>query len=496
MSVFKNLQEKLLEYLKSRNGASFIEIVKFLQIDTKNNRNFTNYLNDLKSKGIIAFSKKRNNYFVPKFIGNFDVDLKMTSQGKCFTFVKLSDDFEIKVIIFNNHLNALKNDNVNIDVYQDIYDLTFYFGIQTKINKRKNQFIYAQVDSELNLKLISIDITNFQIHYDRKNLTKNSYAKFKITSIDKNNIYLELDKTLNFIDKPYSDIELLVDMSSIRKEFSDDIINEAKLIPDSIDKNNNNNRIDLTSKLLVTIDGEKTKDFDDAVLVEKIDNNYKLYVSIADVAYYVKENSLIDLEAQSRGCSIYLIDKVIPMLPNKLSTGICSLNPNEDRYALTLEVDMDKNGNILSKKIYPSIINSKYRLTYNQVANKDNDLTIQNDLDLLNMLNIAYELSDIIGNNKIRDGYIDFEIEEPIIELDKETSKTIAIKKRERLSSEILIENFMVFANETVSKMIADLKIPSIYRVHEAPDEEKIQNLNNFINLIFPDQKLTFWFGF
>ncbi len=244
--------------------------------------------------------------------------------------------------------------------------------------------------------------------------------------------------------------------------------------------------MDLTSKLIVTIDGEKTKDFDDAIFVEKNDEDYILYVSIADVAYYVQEDSQIDIEARNRGCSIYLIDKVIPMLPEKLSNGICSLNPNENRYAITLEAKIDKQGRIINKKIYPSIIKSKYRLTYNQVDNKENDEAIKKDLELSKMLITAYELSDIIGNNKRQEGYIDFEIEESIIELDKITGEAIAIKKRERLSSEILIENFMIFANEVVSKMIADLKIPSIYRVHESPSLEKVQNLNSFISSIFP----------
>ena len=486
--MFENYQQKILEYLKNKKSSSFLDIVKFLNINPKYNRAFSDYLFQLKSNGTIAFSKKRNQYFIPKFIGNFDVELKVTGQGKYFAFAKLNDNLDIKVIIFNNHLNALKDDNININVYQDIDDPNFYFAIEVKINHRKTKFIYAEIDDNLDLKIISNNLNNYQIIYDKSSLEKNTYARFKIDKIEQNNIYLLIDKVLESISKPYSDINLLVDISGIKQTFSNEVLQEADLIPDQAKITNEFNRINLTSKLIVTIDGEKTKDFDDAILVEKNNENYILYVSIADVAYYVKEDSQIDLEARNRGCSVYLIDKVIPMLPEKLSNGICSLNPNENRYAITLEAEINKQGHIINKKIYPSIIKSKYRLTYNQVANKENDEIIKNDSELLNMLTIAYELSDIIGNNKYQEGYIDFEIEEPVIELDKTTGNVIAIKKRERLSSEILIENFMVFANEVVSKTIADLKVPSIYRIHECPDVEKVQNLNLFISSILPQE--------
>lgn len=484
--MFENHQEKILGYLKNRQSASFLDIVKFLNINPKYNRAFSDYLFQLKTNGIIAFSKKRNQYFIPKFIGNFDVDLKITGQGKYFAFAKLNDNLEIKVIIFNNHLNALKNDNININVYQDIDDLNFYFATEVKINHRKNKYIYAEVNDNLDLNIVSNNLNNYQIIYDKFSLEKNTYVRFKIDKIEQSKIYLLLDQVLEPTNKPYSDINLLVDISGVNKSFSNEVLLETESIPDEVEMTNEFNRVDLTSKLIVTIDGEKTKDFDDAILVEKHNENYILYVSIADVAYYVKEDSQIDIEARNRGCSVYLIDKVIPMLPEKLSNGICSLNPNENRYAVTLEAEINPQGHIVNKKIYPSIIKSKYRLTYNQVANKENDDVVKNDDELLKMLTLAYQLSAIIGKNKQQEGYIDFEIEEPIIELDKTTGNVIAIKKRERLSSEILIENFMVFANEVVSKTIADLKIPSIYRIHECPDAEKVQNLNLFISSIFP----------
>ena len=340
------------------------------------------------------------------------------------------------------------------------------------------------MDENLDIKPLFFN-QDFEFQYDKKSLEANTYVKFKIEKINRNSISLRLVKKLFSTNQPYADIDLIIEHANVDDFFSNEVIEESKLIPDEVENIDDFNRVDLTNQLIVTIDGEKTKDFDDAISVKKKDENiYVLGVHIADVAYYVKEDSQLDKEALRRGTSIYLIDKVIPMLPEKLSNGICSLNPNVNRFTLSLEVEIDKDGNILNKKIFPSLICSKYRLTYNQVANMENDLIIKNDSNLFNMLKNAYELSDILSKKKNEEGYIDFEIEEPIIELDPITKKAIAIKNRIRLSSEILIENFMVLANEVVSKTIADLQIPSIYRIHEAPDQEKIDNLKTFIKLL------------
>ncbi|WP_022935255.1 ribonuclease R [Mesomycoplasma moatsii] len=475
-------KNEVIDYLLKTKRSSFLNIVKFLKIKAKDNQNFSKFLNELKNNGEIAYSRKNDDYFVPKLIGNFNSTLKINLKGSKFCFVNLENK-EIKVLVFNDKLNLLKDDEININVYKDLDD-DFYFGIPISVIKRKNEIIYAEIDENLELKPIYFS-QNFIFKYDKSLLKPRTFAKFKIEKYTKDILFLKLIKILSSIDKPYADIDLIVDYSNIEKDFNNLIIEETNKIPDEVENVNDFNRVDLTNQLIVTIDGEKTKDFDDAISVEKTSNNtYILGVHIADVAYYVKENSQIDLEARNRGTSIYLIDRVIPMLPEKLSNGICSLNPNVRRFTISVIAEIDVNGKILSKKLFPSMIESKYRLTYNQVANLDQNEIIKNNSKLYKMLIEAYELSEIIGKNKTAEGYIDFEIEEPIIELDKVTGKAIAIKSKERLSSEILIENFMVFANEVVSKMISDLKIPSIYRVHEAPDHEKIENLKSFIKIL------------
>ncbi|MBR4025343.1 MAG: VacB/RNase II family 3'-5' exoribonuclease, partial [Mycoplasmataceae bacterium] len=481
----------IVEYLQKNKTSSFKNLARILNVASSQNKQFSTFLNTLKNEGQIAFSKKHDCFFIPEFIGSFETEYKTNIKGNAFCFVKDSNsEKELRAIIFkHNDLNPLKNDLVLVDFYKDL-DEGFYFAILKEIKKRKNEYLLAEVDENLDIKPLFFN-QDFEFQYDKKSLEANTYVKFKIEKINRNSISLRLVKKLFSTNQPYADIDLIIEHANVDDFFSNEVIEESKLIPDEVENIHDFNRVDLTNQLIVTIDGEKTKDFDDAISVKKKDENiYVLGVHIADVAYYVKEDSQLDKEALRRGTSIYLIDKVIPMLPEKLSNGICSLNPNVNRFTLSLEVEIDKDGNILNKKIFPSLICSKYRLTYNQVANMENDPIIKNDSNLFNMLKNAYELSDILSKKKNEEGYIDFEIEEPIIELDPKTGKTIAIKNRVRLSSEILIENFMVLANEVVSKTIADLQIPSIYRIHEAPDQEKIDNLKTFIKLLGINAKI------
>lgn len=477
-------KEKVINYLKTKEKASFINIVKALNISSIYNKQFSYFLNTLKKNGEISYSRSQDLYSIPKHIGNFDVEYKINNKGKGFSFINIEGmNEDIKINFFDNRLNALKNDLINVNVYHDLVS-NFYFAIQVKIVERKNKYIYAEINEDLKLKPIWFDLS-LNLKYDTSQLIPNTYSKFKIKEIKQDEILIDFVQVIDQINNRYSDIKLLIDSAKISQLFPNEVLLEAEKIPNEVENETEFNRINLLDELIVTIDGEKTKDFDDAISVKKTEHNtYILGIHIADVAYYIPENSELDLEARKRGTSVYLIDVVIPMLPEKLSNGICSLNPNEKRFTLTLESEIDLNGNVLSSKIYPSLIESKYRLTYNQVANMDNDQLIQSDSNLKQMLQWAYELSHIIGTNKVNDGYIDFEIEEPVIILDPNSGKTIDIKKHTRLSSEILIENFMVFANETVSKTISDLKIPSIYRTHEHPSEEKINALKSFIKTL------------
>ena len=270
---------------------------------------------------------------------------------------------------------------------------------------------------------------------------------------------------------------LLID-NGIQEKFSNEVIKEVDRIEEDFSEELEN-RKDLRHLNIVTIDGADAKDLDDAVYVEKTDLGYKLYVSIADVSYYVKEGTELDTEALKRGNSIYLVDRVIPMLPRKLSNNLCSLNPHEDKLTFTVEIDFDARGKVIGNDFYKSVIKSKYRMTYtdvNKIFEGDEEL-IEKYSAVHKMFTEMLELSHIIRNTKKRRGSIDFELPEIKVVLD-ENKLVKKIEVRERGEAEKLIEDFMVAANEVVAEKLFWEEIPAIYRVHEDPDKAKISVLN------------------
>jgi ribonuclease R len=281
---------------------------------------------------------------------------------------------------------------------------------------------------------------------------------------------------------PGVDIMSIVVDNDINPEFPSEVLKEAESIPDHVLESDRVGRHDLTKNMVITIDGDDSKDFDDAVGLDMLPNgNFHLEVDIADVTHYVKEGSPLDQEAYARGTSTYLVDRVIPMLPFRLSNGICSLNPGEDRLALTCEMEIDHQGNVIKHEIYPSVIQSKYRMTYNnvnQILDGDEELTEEYS-SVVPMLKQMAELHEILFNKRHERGAIDFEETEAQIIVD-ENGKPIDIKLRERGTSEKMIESFMLAANETVAEHYNVKHVPFLYRVHEKPDEEKVKNFFEF----------------
>ena len=272
-------------------------------------------------------------------------------------------------------------------------------------------------------------------------------------------------------------------------EFPKEVIDELDSIPQFLSSNDiqeglANGRKDLRDEVIFTIDGADTKDIDDAISIEKIsDKEYILGVHIADVSYYVKEGSKIDEEAYFRGTSVYLVDRVLPMLPHKLSNGICSLNEQEDRFALSCIMHIDDQGNVTKYEITPSIIRSRKKMTYDNVNLILEDNTIPEGYeDFADTLITMQELSKILRKKMIKRGYIEFESTEAKIIVD-ETCHPIEIKAREQRTGEELIENFMIAANETVASSIFYKNLPGIYRVHDKPNEKRIEEFLKFLSL-------------
>lgn len=265
--------------------------------------------------------------------------------------------------------------------------------------------------------------------------------------------------------------------------FPNDVIQECYNIPDEVPQNELSCRKDFTNLLTVTIDGESARDFDDAISVEKVGAKTVLYVHIADVSAYVKKDSAIDKEAFERGTSIYMPERVIPMLPEKLCNGICSLNPNVTRLAVTVEMHFNNKGILIDKSFYKSVIRSDYRMTYNEVqAIFDGDCEVKNKYEkVLNMLFIARELKNKILALRDEKGSVDLDVQESEISV---KNGEIIVDTRKGLESERLIEQFMISANVAVAEFIFYSEMPGIYRVHESPSPEKSETFLNFLNAI------------
>ncbi|MCR4721680.1 MAG: ribonuclease R [Lachnospiraceae bacterium] len=288
---------------------------------------------------------------------------------------------------------------------------------------------------------------------------------------------------IGHIDDPGSDIISVIRAFGIPLEFPDGVINELKGVPEHVDPEDTVGREDLRSLMTVTIDGEDSKDLDDAVSLTKEGDFYNLGVHIADVTHYVKEDSPLDKEALKRGTSNYLIDKVIPMLPHELSNGICSLNAGEDRLALSCLMKIDTKGNVVEHKIVESVILVDKRMSYPSVKkiieDKDPEET-ERYKEFVPMFFLMDELAGILRKKRHKRGSIDFDIPECKIRVD-EKGEPVEIGPYERNRATMLIEDFMLIANETVAEDHFWQEIPFVYRTHESPDPEKIQKLATFI---------------
>ncbi|MED9788044.1 MAG: ribonuclease R, partial [Latilactobacillus curvatus] len=276
----------------------------------------------------------------------------------------------------------------------------------------------------------------------------------------------------------------IVYQHDIKTDFPEEVRLQSEAIPDTVLESDKLGRKDLTDQDVVTIDGDDSKDFDDAVNVKKLANgNYYLGVHIADVSYYVTEGSPLDVEALERGTSTYLTDRVIPMLPFRLSNGICSLNPDVERLALTCEMEINEHGVVVDHKIFPSVIKSTARMTYKNVnkilTDQDADLRAQYER-LVPMFETMSELHEILLKKRHNRGAIDFEEDEAKIIVD-ENGKAIDIELRQRGLSERMIESFMLAANETVAEHYSTANAPFLYRIHETPDADKMKNFFEFI---------------
>lgn len=283
-----------------------------------------------------------------------------------------------------------------------------------------------------------------------------------------------------------------VDMLSLIKEyklparFPEDVVAEAKAFGDKIDLKDAKNRVDLRDRIVFTIDGEEAKDLDDAIMIEKTADgeHYILDVHIADVSHYVKDRSKLDREARIRGTSIYMLDRVIPMLPRELSNGLCSLNAGQDRYTLSVQMEIDKDGNVVASDIYKGIIRVTERMSYTDVQkilDGSDEQVLKRYGKYIDQFKLMEELAKILKEKRMKQGYLNLDVPESKIILDNVTGKCLDVRKYETSFANEIIEQFMLTANETVAERFYWLEVPFIYRVHEEPDIDKVKELNKFL---------------
>lgn len=485
------LEKKLLDYLNSeKRNVTFEELNEVFAHDYDNDDILTAIVM-LEKQGKIFRNKKNQIQLWHNGIGRKYGTIHITSKG---AGILKEEDGSITFIhrdFLNGALNGDKAIVKDIKMVRDRQE-----GKVEKIVDRSQNNVVCEVSTIGKIKKLKplIENEDIKIKVDQEDLKKYFEGDLILLNINtekKDDFFIgKVVKRLCHKDDPKSDIITVAATHGFDFDFPDEVKEEVKNIPRDISCEDLSQRVDLRDKMIFTIDGEDTKDIDDAISIEKLPNgNYKLGVHIADVAYYVKPGTAIFNEALKRGTSVYMLNTVIPMLPRELSNGICSLNPDEDRLAKTCEMEIDKNGNIINSKIFDSVIRSRKKMSYpavNQILEQDE---IPNGYEkYADTLKMMFALSSKMEQNKKMRGAIEFDRPEIKIMTDYK-GRACDIKKLIQKSGEKLIENFMLAANESVSKTISNRMLPCIYRVHDLPDEFKVEKIMETICLNEEDIK-------
>ncbi len=412
---------------------------------------------------------------------------------KGFGFVKIDEQEEEIYIARENSLNALNGDTVSIEILQEANrekDKKAE-GKIVKIIRHEKDTVVGTFQKSRNFGFVVPDDQNFgtDIFISKSNWGKarnNHKVMVKITQYPKKgkNAEGKIIEVLGGVNEAGVDMLSLIKQYELPYKFPEEVVAEAKSFGNEIDKKDIQNRKDLRKDIIFTIDGEDAKDLDDAIHVEKLSNgNYKLDVHIADVSYYVREKSELDKEAYLRGTSIYMLGRVIPMLPRELSNGICSLNAGQDRYTLSCSMEITPKAKIVNSDIYKAVINVKERMNYTDVQkilDKSDEKILKKYEKYIKDFELMAELATILKNKRKENGYLNLDIPESKITLD-ENGFAINVQKYETYFSNEIIEQFMLAANETIAEKFYWLQAPFIYRNHEAPDLDKVKDLNKVL---------------
>ena len=488
-----NFKEKILAFMRKEayKPLTFQELLKSFEIEGKMKRELLIALNELEDEGKIIFTRSER-YGVPEKMNLIIGTLEGHQKG--YAFLR-PDDKNLKDIFISpvDMNGAMHGDRVIVRPMKVLEDVKSPEGKVIRILERANQYVIGTFQKSRHFgfvvpddKRIAFDI--FVPREEFNNAEANTKVSVKITEWpdQRKNPEGKIVEVIGDIEDTKTHIEAVLLAKKVRQVFPEDVIKEAKRVSDEgIHEEELKTRRDLRNLNIITIDGSDAKDLDDAVYLEKInDNEYKLGVHIADVAHYVKEERKLDKEALKRATSIYISDRVIPMLPKELSNGVCSLNPGEDKLTLSVEMIINREGKVIDYKIFESILNNRFRMTYDEVTeilDNNNEELIEKYKEIVSMLRLMEELSLILRRKRDLRGAIDFEFPERKIICDS-TGRAIDVRKYERKTSNKIIEEFMLVCNETVAEHYYWLNIPFVYRIHEDPDEEKMYEFSKFIH--------------
>lgn len=485
-------REELLDYMRREayRPLAYKDLQRNLGISADDEHKFAKLIGRLEKEGEILKTRK-DKYGIPELMNLYRGTIRLSQRGHG---ILIADDNAIAdIFVYGKNIKgAMHGDKVIVRLYKKADNGERPEGEVVKIIQRntlqlvgrfeRGKFvsqvipddgrqiypIYVKVPKKLKINngdKVLVEITAWP--------DKNTIAEGKITEI------------FGAKGEPDLDYKVVIKKHGLRDTYPQEVIDEAKQAVQPISDQEIARRKDLRKIRMITIDGEDAKDLDDAISIEKIDAVYRLGVHIADVSYYVQEDTKLDKEAYARATSVYLVDKVLAMLPHELSNGICSLNAGEDRLAMSCIMDIDTNGGVLNYEIVESVIHINRRMSYKQVNQilTGDDAELKNEFqEFLGDLALMPELAQILRNKRMQRGMLDFDFPEAKVIVDDD-GRVIEVKKIERGVGEKLIEDFMIQANEVVAEHLFRREIPVLYRVHEKPDTEAINKLNRILGI-------------
>ena len=483
------MKDKVVEVLKESDKALTIyDIQDKLGIkEIDDIKELQSILNNLEKEAIIYHSNK------DRYMMLEDSHLHrgiMRANKKGFGFVDI-DNSETDIYVSEDNMNGALHDDIVLVEITSKKGIDRPEGRVLRIVERKNDTYVGEINFKKDKGIVSLDDNKLRIKVQiPKDKTMNAVDGHKVVvrlgkRIDNHTFHGEVIEIIGHKNDPGIDILSIVKKYNIETDLPDDVKAELKDFPNEVTEEEIKGRRDLRNEVIFTIDGDDTKDIDDAISIKRKNNgNYILGVHIADVSYYVKEGSPLDNDAMERGTSVYLVDRVIPMLPHELSNGICSLNPNVDRLAISCVMEFNAQGKQVNYEIFESVIRSNIQMTYKKVNQVLEENVVPEGYEkFVKDLKLMHELADILRHEKENRGYIDFKVDEAKILVD-EDCVPYEVTLRNRGTGERLIEDFMIAANECVATHIYFMNLPFIYRVHEMPKEERIREFLSFIGTL------------